>query len=111
MVQYSLGEIIHILKTLNDFYCLKSGSIICPKREKVVYREPFKGGFLGSVDRRTEVVKRLKKLETRQREILLFYYTFSKPVGFIASRCRISIRHFYRLKKEALEDMVNMDEE
>ena len=110
MVQYSHDEIIHMLKKLNDFYCLKSGSIIRPQQEKVVNREPFIGGFLGSVDKRAEVARRLKKLERRQREILLLFYTFGKPVGFISKRFKISQRHFYRLKKKALDDLIDMDE-
>jgi len=41
------GEVIKSLKTLNDYYCLKSNFIIYPKSNKtdIRDREPFRPGF------------------------------------------------------------------
>jgi len=106
-------KVINTLKTITDCYCLKSNFIICPKSNKSGsnYREPFCNGFLSEVDKRFELINRLSKLDGRERTTLLLFYTFSKPVDFIADRLGISLRHFYRVKKRALEDVINFDKQ
>ena len=56
------GEVINTLKTLNDYYYLKSNFIIYPKSNKsdIRNREPFRLGFLSSIEKRSELLKRLK---------------------------------------------------
>ena len=81
------GEVINTLKTLNDYYCLKSNFIIYPKSNKsdIRNREPFRPGFLSSIDERKELIRRLDKLNKREKTILLLFYTFAKPMDYIVS--------------------------
>ena len=106
-------KVINTLKTLTDCYYLKSNFIICPKSNKSDSncREPFCNGFLSGADKRFELINRLSKLDGRERTTLLLFYTFSKPVDFIADRLDISLRHFYRVKKKALEYVINFDKQ
>ena len=106
-------EVINTLKTFTDCYYLKSNSIIYSKYDSLdsKYREPFRKGFLSEADKRFELINRLNKLDNRERTTLLLFYTFSKPVDYIASRLGISLRHFYRIKKKAIEDIINFGEE
>ena len=109
----SYEEIINTLKTLNDYYYLRSNFIVCHKSSKldIRSREPFRQGFLSSIEKRSELLKRLNKLDKREKTILLLFYTFSKPINYIGHALRLSCRHCYRIKKKALQNIMNMGEE
>ncbi|MCJ7688462.1 MAG: hypothetical protein MUO60_03975 [Clostridiaceae bacterium] len=47
-------------------------------------------------------------MDDRHREILLLYYSFSKPPYDIAKNLNISARHLYRLKKKALDELTDL---
>ena len=96
--------------TLEDYYYLKSNCVIVGKAKKrdPSRREPFAPGFLSSIDRKKEILKGLKKLDNRQRQILLLYYSLSKAPNDIAKILDISVRHLYRLKKKALDDLIDL---
>ena len=78
-------EIIRILMTLNDYYHIKSNYVIVGKKnaQDPSRREPFAPGFLSSIDCKKEVLKGLKEMDSRQRKILLLYYSFSKSTDDI----------------------------
>ena len=107
------GEVISTLKTLNDYYCLKSNFIIYPKSNKsdIRDREPFRPGFLSSIDERKELIRRLDKLNKRGKTILLLFYTFAKPMDYIEHKLHLSCRHCYRIKKKAIEIIISFGKE
>jgi len=107
------GEVVNTLKTLNDYYYLKSNFIIYPKSNKtdIRDREPFRPGFLSSIDERKELIRRLNKLEERGKTILLLFYTFGKPMDYIEHKLHLSCRHCYRIKKKALQNIISVGEE
>ena len=107
------GEVINTLKTLNDYYCLKSNFIICPKHGKldIKSREPFRPGFLDSIEIRKELIKRLNKLEEKEKTILLLFYTFGKPINYIERELHLSCRQCYRIKKKAIENIISFEKE
>lgn len=96
--------------TLNDYYHIKSNYVIAgkAKAKDPSGREPFAPGFLSSIDCKKEILKGLKKMDNRQRQILLLYYSFSKPPDDIVKILNISVRHLYRLKKKALDDLTDL---
>lgn len=107
------GEVIKTLKTLNDYYCLKSNFIIYPKSNKtdIKDREPFCPGFLDGIEIRKELLKRLDKLDEKEKTTLLLFYTFYKPIAYIEHRLHLSSRHCYRIKKKAIENIINFNGE
>ena len=107
----SYNEVIITLKSLNDYYYLKSNFIICPKLGKfnTKGREPFSSGFLESIEIRNELLRRLNKLEEREKNILLLFYTFGKPIDYIEQELHLSSRQCYRIKKKALEKIINFE--
>ena len=109
----SYEEVISTLKTLNDYYCLKSNFIIYPKSNKsdIRNREPFRPGFLGSIEKRSELLKRLNKLNKNEKTILLLFYTFCKPITYIEHTLHLSCRQCYRIKKKALQNIISVGEE
>jgi DNA-directed RNA polymerase specialized sigma subunit len=103
-------EIIQILITLNDYYHLKSNYVIVgkAKAKDPSRREPFAPGFLSSIDCKKEILKGLKEMDARQRQILILYYSFSKSPDDIVKILNMSVRHLYRLKKKALDDLTEL---
>ena len=109
----SYEEVINILKSLSDYYYLKSNFMICPKLGKlnIKDREPFCRGFLGSIELRNELIKRLNSLERKEKIVLLLFYTFGKPMSYIEQEFRLSCRQCYRIKRRAIEKIINFDKE
>lgn len=109
-MEKSTKDIIQTLMTLDDYYHIKSNYVIAGKAKTrdSSKREPFAPGFLSSIDCRKEILKGLNKLDDRQRQILLQYYSFSKSLDDIAKNLSISIRHLYRLKKKALDELTGL---
>ena len=107
------GEVINTLKTLNDYYYLKSNFIIYPKSNKsdIRDREPFRPGFLRSIEKRSELLKRLNKLNKNEKTILLLFCTFCKPITYIEHALCLSCRQCYRIKKKALQNIISMGKE
>lgn len=107
----SYEEVINILKSLDDCYYTKSNFVIYPKLNKVNIRcrEPFCKGFIDNIELRNELIKRLNKLEKKEKIILLLYYTFGKPIKYIEQELHFSCRQCYRVKKQALEKIINFD--
>ena len=95
---------------VNYYYHIKSNYVIAgkAKTKDSSKRESFAPGFLSSIDCRKEVLKGLKEMDNRQKQILLLYYSFSKPPDDIAKILNISVRHLYRLKKKALDDLTDL---
>ncbi len=109
----SYEEVISTLKSLNDYYYIKSNFIICPRLCKLNTgsRELFCFGFLDSIEKKRELVKRLKKLEEREKTVLLLFYSLGKSIGCIGQELHLSCRHCYRIKNKALEKIVNFGKE
>lgn len=109
----SYEDVIRTLKSLNDYYFIKSNFIICPKlsRLNIKGREPFCLGFLDSIETRKELIRRLNKLEVKEKTMLVLFYTLNKPIIYIAQKLHLCWRHCYRIKKRALEKIVNFDKE
>jgi len=109
----SYKEVIRTLKSLNDCYFIKSNFLICHRLKKmdIKGREPFCPGFLDGIETRKELIRRLNKLGKREKIILLLFYTLGKPIEYIECSLSLCCRHCYRIKKRALEKIVNFDKE
>jgi RNA polymerase sigma factor (sigma-70 family) len=66
-------------------------------------RGPFGSTFLARVEEHEELVRRLRRLPSRERLLLLLWYTEQWQVSRIAERLGISRMHCYRLRERALE--------
>lgn len=108
----SYKEIISTLKSLNDYYYLKSNFIISPKLGKfnINEKEPFRYGFLEGMEIRNELLRRLNNLKSKEKDILLLFYTFGKPMEYIGEKLNLSCRQCYRIKKKALEKIIYFEE-
>ena len=93
------------------YYYIKSNFIIHPKLSslKLKGKEPFRPGFIDSIDIRKELINRLSRLPEREKISLLLFYTYGKPAKQISEIFQLSFRQFYRIKKNALEKIVNFE--
>ncbi len=107
-------EVKRAISRLEDFYDPVTGSIVLldGTRGKDAYRdEPFKAGFLDTLDERHEVARRLALIDERKREILLLWYLETLPKDEIAKRVGVSRMHVYRLHGQAIQEIIAMGEE
>jgi DNA-directed RNA polymerase specialized sigma24 family protein len=73
--------------------------------------EPFRGGLISRFEERVELVRRLRRLDPRKRAVLYLWYVESYPVAKIASELGISRVHCYRVRKRALNEMTDPNNE
>lgn len=100
------SEVIRALLRYRDIFDPRTGSILLIGGARdPVGRDPFRGGFIAGMEERTELLKRLQKLDPRKRQVLCLWYMAGLPVVQIARRVRISRMHCYRLRNQAFEQM------
>lgn len=73
--------------------------------------EPFRPGFLKSMERRSELMHLLRRLDQRSQRLLLLWFAQGRPAIEIASQLGISRVHCYRLRNKALDEMLQASEE
>ena len=84
-----------------------SVSLISVERfERDPTADPFRPGFLASLDRRTELIELLRRLDQRSQRLLLLWFVHERPPAEIAAELRISRVHCYRLRNRALDEML-----
>lgn len=107
-------DIKRAIKRLRDFYDPVTGSIILLSlsagRDDYL-RDPFRKGFLDTVDERKELIRRLGRLEERKRRLLLLWHLEANTKDDIARKLSLSRMHVYRLHGQAIDELVKMAQE
>lgn len=105
---FTSGEVIRALARFRDCYDPKSASLmLVGAHADDPHAEPFRQGFISRFDERSELVRRLSKLDERARRLLLLWHVEAVPVAQIARRLGISRVHCYRVNRRALEMMMD----
>ena len=98
--------VIRALRTLGRSSETRSTSIL--SRSGAGYsvdRDPFHGGFIDSIDTRTELLKRFARLDERERAILTLWYVQDLEVPAICETLGMSRATAYRIRDRAIERM------
>ena len=103
------AQIIRALAHTRQAVDPRTGSIIFLSGAKSGNKDPFSGAFLAGIEERSELVRRLRLIEPRERLLLFLWYVEGLPVTTIAERLGISRVHCYRLRKRAFEQMTKPD--
>lgn len=104
------GGVVRALKTFRDFYHPKSSSVLLVSNESPdIDADPFRRGFLASLEERTELLKRLAALDERERAVVMLWYVADLPVREICAKLAVSRSHCYRLRDKALQRMVGSE--
>lgn len=68
----------------------------------------MRAGVLDTLDERSELRRRVDRLEERERKLLFLWYVTELPVGEIARAVGVSRRHCFRVRSRAVDKIVEM---
>lgn len=104
----TVADIVSALRRARDFYDPRSGSLlhISGHGSRDVDAEPFRSGFIGTIEELTELIELLRLLDERGRRLLLMWFVEARPVAHIARALHMSRVHAYRTKNKAFDMML-----
>jgi RNA polymerase sigma factor (sigma-70 family) len=104
----TVGQVVRALKSYREYYHPRSsGIVLVSNRTTDVDADPFRRGFLDSVELRTELLRRLSSLDERERAVLMLWYVMDLPVREICEQLAMSRSACYRLRDRALYGMLD----
>jgi DNA-directed RNA polymerase specialized sigma24 family protein len=106
----SAAAIVRSLVTYTDWWQPSSGSVIPVGAARRVSGDSdgLRPGLLDSLDERLELSRRMRSMDDRDRRLLFLWYVRQLPVADIALELRISRRHCFRLRSEAIRRLVEL---
>ena len=107
----TVGQVTRALKSFRDYYHPRSSGIItgATSKSRDIDADPFRHGFLDSIETRAELLRRLSALDERERSVLMLWYVMDQPVHEICDQLSLSRSHCYRVRDRALATMVAAD--
>jgi len=105
--------VVYSLRRYRDVFDPKTTSLILVSRQSFDRSQgPFRAGFLGRLDEREELRRRMTdRLALRERELLFLWYVVELPPGEVARRIKVSRVHAYRLRNEALSALCDEEDD
>lgn len=101
--------VVAALRRYRDAFDVASGSIVLTRSGRYgPSSDPFRAGFLERLDERQELVRRMRALRARERQLLVLWYVADLKVTQIADRLGFSRVHCYRLRDKALKALCDM---
>jgi len=108
MMFETVGQVVRTLKAYREYYHPKSsGVLLVSNRTTDVDADPFRKGFLDTLEARTELLRRLSSLDERERAVLMLWYVMDQPVRSICEQLELSRSHCYRLRDRALQNTLD----
>lgn len=102
--------VIRVLRSLGRSTEPRSNSILARGGTGYsVDRDPFFGGFIDSLESRTELLNRFSVLDERERAVLSLWYVQDLAVPSICETLGMSRATAYRIRDRALERLVGAD--
>lgn len=100
------------LRRYGEVFDPRTGSVIGVSRGAWDWSgDPFRSGFLGAVEERAELVRRMmSRLEPRERLLLILWYVSDMQATVIARQLQVSRVHCYRLRDKALRALCDVHE-
>jgi DNA-directed RNA polymerase specialized sigma24 family protein len=96
-------DVIRALLRYREVVDPRTGSILFLGGGRRYRSDPFHPGFLAGMEERAELVRRLRRIEPRDRLLLFLWYVDGLPVTEIAQRMGISRMQCYRRRDRALK--------
>ncbi|MFA5891012.1 MAG: sigma factor-like helix-turn-helix DNA-binding protein [Actinomycetota bacterium] len=104
----TVGQVVKALKAYRDYYHPRSCSVMLASRKTTdIDADPFRRGFLDSVDLRSELLSRLSSLDERERAVVTLWYVMDLPVSEICEELSLSRSNCYRIRDRALDSMLD----
>jgi DNA-directed RNA polymerase specialized sigma24 family protein len=113
IVLRSPSEVVRALLTYTDWWQPSTSSVMQVGGARRVGRgfaDGLPSGLLATIDVRTELCRRMARLEDRDRSVLFLWYVRQLAVGDIARAVGVSRRHCFRLRSAAIRKLVELGE-
>ena len=106
---HSEHRVIHCLVTYTDWWQPATSSVlqVGAARRDANHYDGFGSGLLDTLDERSEICRRVWRLEERDRHLLFLWYVEQIPVDAISRRLGISRRQCFRRRGRAIESLVD----
>jgi len=107
----SSSEVIRCLVTYNDWWQPSSGSVSkLPPRGRKSHSDGLHPGLLNGLDERTELGRRMQRLDDHDRTLLFLWYVRQLHVDDIAGVIGISRRQCFRRRANAINALVELED-
>lgn len=112
LVLASPRDVVRCLITYSDWWQPATSSILQVGAAKRVgdQTDGMRAGLLETLDERSELRRRVERLEERERTLLFLWYVTELPVEQIARAVGVSRRHCFRVRSKAIHRIVEMAE-
>ncbi|HEY7755422.1 MAG TPA: sigma factor-like helix-turn-helix DNA-binding protein [Actinomycetota bacterium] len=102
--------VVRGLITYTDWWQPSTGSVIpvgAARRDRGA-TDGLAPGLLDTLDDRAELSRRMRSMDDRDRQLLFLWYVQQLTVAEIAAELRVSRRHCFRLRGDAIRRLVEL---
>jgi DNA-directed RNA polymerase specialized sigma24 family protein len=109
----SVSDVIRALVTFTDWWQPFTSSVlqVGDARRSSGFGDGLRDGLLDTIGERSELSRRIRALEERDRRILFLWYVRELPAHEVATEVGISRRHCFRRRSAALRALVDDDQQ
>ena len=109
----SVSHVIRGLVTFTDWWQPLTSSVlqVGALRRSSGFDDGIRDGFLDKIGERSELSRRIRQLDERDRRILFLWYVRELPAHEVANEVRISRRQCFRRRSAALRALVDDDQQ
>jgi Sigma-70, region 4 len=109
----SVPDVVRALVTYTDWWQPLTSSVlqVGGARRSSGFGDGIRDGLLDTIDQRSELSRRVRRLADRDRRILLLWYVKELPAHEVAREVGISRRQCFRRRSAALRALVDKDEQ
>ena len=108
-----VSDVVRALIRFTDWWQPITSSIlqVGGARRSSGYSDGIRDGLLDTMDERSELSRRVRKLDDRDRRILFLWYVKELPAHEVAREVGISRRQCFRRRSASLRALVDEDEQ
>ena len=108
-----VSDVVRALVTFTDWWQPLTSSVlqVGGARRSSGFGDGIRDGLLDTIDQRSELSRRVRRLDDRDRRILLLWYVKELPAHEVAREVGISRRQCFRRRSAALRALVDEDEQ
>jgi hypothetical protein len=109
----SVSDVIRALVTITDWWQPRTSSLlqVGGARRASGYGDGIRDGLFDTIGERSELSRRVRLLEERDRRILFLWYVRELAAHDVAREVGISRRQCFRRRSAALRALVDQDEQ
>lgn len=106
-------DVVRALITFTDWWQPLTSSVlqVGGARRSSGFDDGIRDGLLDTIGERSELCRRVRLLDERDRRILFLWYVKELPAHEVAKEVGISRRHCFRRRSAALRALVDVDDE